>query len=196
MLVEVERGASDGSTLTSFFVLLPSSPSHHSPSYPVLLAHSPTYSLVESFIDYLSTRHDTRITPFRLPHASMARVLEGALGKQASSSDMVLTLAFPPSITIAGLSSITLTLPPALQSSLLASPPPSSFLDSLSTYIHSLTAVSLRQLFITKFNTGEGTSLHSGQGSGGAKVKFTTQAGQGEMETVLGAVVRAAESRE
>ena len=176
ILVEVERGAADGGTLTCLFVLLPSSPSPDSPSYHLLLAHSSSSSLVDSFISYLSTRHDSRITPFRLPHASMARILENALGKEAPSSDMVLTLVFPPSITIAGLSSITLTLPPALQSSLLASPPPSSFLDALSTYIHSLTALSLRQLFITKFSTGEGTSLHSGQGSEGARVKFTTEA--------------------
>lgn len=206
ILIEVDRGASDESTTTtSLFVLLPSPSSTH---YPILLSKSPLPALVILFINYLSTRHDTLITPVRLPPPSMLLLLDSLVqGRDTSMDDDPValetimqtsaTFAFPASIAKEGLGSLTLTLPPALLAALTTSTS-STFIESLTSYFQQVTSLNLSQLFLVRLGAGRGTFVHSGQGAGegaGAKLKFYSKSKEeGELENVLKALVRVAET--
>ncbi|ORY90714.1 hypothetical protein BCR35DRAFT_105683 [Leucosporidium creatinivorum] len=205
ILIEVDRGASDESTTTSLFVLLPSS---SSTQYPILLTKSPLPALTTLLINYLSTRHDTLITPLRLPPPSMLLLLESLVAGRDTSLDddpvaletimqTSATFAFPGSIAKEGLGSLTLTLPPALLAALTSSPT-ITFIESLTSHFQQITSLNLSQLFLVRLGAGRGTFVHSGQGAGegvGAKLKLYNKAKEeGELESVLKMLVRVAET--
>ncbi|GAA6042842.1 hypothetical protein JCM8097_004455 [Rhodosporidiobolus ruineniae] len=220
VLLEVERGDAEEGTeastskaastsRTSTFIFLPS-PS--SDDYPLLLTKS-TCPRVTSLVHlYLSTRFDAVLLPYRIPPPTMLDLLETVVQNRDTSFDEVdvevgeadkglatsATFAFPAEVAKDGLSTLTLTLPPAILPFLAPPSASSSFTANLSSHLHSLTSLTLSSLFLVRFGAGRGTYIHSGQGAGdsAARVKFFRGAEDGdEVKRVLEGLVRAAESR-
>ncbi|GAA6042812.1 hypothetical protein JCM8097_004438 [Rhodosporidiobolus ruineniae] len=220
VLLEVERGDAEEGTeastsraastsRTSTFIFLPS-PS--SDDYPLLLTKS-TCPRVTSLVHlYLSTRYDAVLLPYRIPPPTMLDLLETVVQNRDTSFDEVdvevgeadkglatsATFAFPAEVAKDGLSTLTLTLPPAILPFLARASASSSFTTNLSSHLHSLTSLTLSSLFLVRFGAGRGTFIHSGQGAGdaGARVKFFRGAEDGdEVKLVLEGLVRAAEGK-
>lgn len=216
VVIEVELGDGNGNASpasktarkvnpqrTSTFVLLPQ-PTNK--SFSLLLVKSPTPAVVHLFTTFISTRFDALIHPFRIPPPRMLDLLETlvvhrdrSLEETAATDETALatnmTLAFPASIAKEGLSTMTLTLPPAILPS-LTSDPTSSFFSRLDAHLIRTTSIPLSSLFLVRLGAGRGTFVHSGQGAGeaGAKVKFFRGAEEGgEMRRVLEELMRAAE---
>ncbi|BGP29594.1 hypothetical protein JCM10296v2_001333 [Rhodotorula toruloides] len=215
VMVEVElgEGSENGSATnkrksvntrrTSTFVFLPHATSN---SFSVLLVKSAAPAVVHLFTTFISTRFDALVHPFRIHPPRMLDLLETlvlhrdrSLEETASTDETVLatnmTFAFPPKVAREGLSTITLTLPPAILPS-LTSDPSSSFVSRLTAHMIQMTSIPLSSLFLVRLGAGRGTFVHSGQGAGegGAKVKFFRGAEEGgEIRRVLEELVRAAE---
>ncbi|GAA6025120.1 hypothetical protein JCM10207_000637 [Rhodosporidiobolus poonsookiae] len=228
VLLEVERGMEDDAEPStsaahaparnlSTFVFLPSASTD---SFPVLLSKSPSASISALVHRYLSTRYDAILLPLRISPPAMLALLESTVQHRDTSFDTLdaeldasaagssaarglstnATFAFPAPVAKEGLSTLTLTLPPPLLPSLIASSPSSSFTAGLGAHLFRLTSLSLSSLFLVRFGAGRGTFVHSGQGQsqgeGGAKVKFFRGAEEGgEVKRVCEGIVRAAEER-
>ncbi|CDR36602.1 RHTO0S02e04324g1_1 [Rhodotorula toruloides] len=189
---------------TSTFVFLPHATSN---SFSLLLVKSAVPAAVHLFSTFLSTRFDALIHPFRIPPPRMLDLLQAlvlhrdrSLAETASTDETALatnmTFAFPPNIAREGLSTMTLTLPPAILPSLTADSS-SSFVSGLTAHMIQTTSIPLSSLFLVRLGAGRGTFIHSGQGAGegGAKVKFFRGAEEGgEIRRVLEELVRAAEA--
>ncbi|BGO97299.1 hypothetical protein RTBOTA2_001940 [Rhodotorula toruloides] len=215
IMVEVELGEgsdngpstskrnSGNTQRTSTFVFLPHATSN---SFSLLLVKSAAPAVVHLFTTFISTRFDALIHPFRIPPPRMLDLLETlvlhrdrSLEETASTDETALatnmTFAFPPNVTREGLSTMTLTLPPAILPS-LTSDPSSSFVSRLTAHVIKTTSIPLSSLFLVRLGAGRGTFVHSGQGAGegGAKVKFFRGAEEGgEIRRLLEELARAAE---
>ncbi|BGP22386.1 hypothetical protein Rt10032_c07g3148 [Rhodotorula toruloides] len=188
---------------TSTFVFLPHATNK---SLSLILVKSADPTVVHLFTTFISTRFDALIHPFRIVPPRMLNLLETLvlhrdrlLEEKASTDETALatnmTFAFPPSIAKEGLSTMTLTLPPAILP-YLASDPSSSFVSRLTAHMIQTTSIPLSSLFLVRLGAGRGTFVHSGQGAGagGARVKFFRGAEEGgEIRRVLEELVRAAE---
>ncbi|BGP37487.1 hypothetical protein JCM10449v2_001393 [Rhodotorula kratochvilovae] len=199
ILIEVELGSDDSAasastvapasksgSRTALFLLLPALDSaSDAPAFPLLLVKSPLPALTHLFTTYLSTRHDALLHPLRLAPTTMLNLAESLVLHRdtALEADLAagetplatnLTFAFPPTIAREGLSSLTLTLPPALLAPLCTLGGEGGFTAGLAAHLQRTTALPLERLALVRVGAGRGTFVHSGQGAGeaGAKVKF------------------------
>ncbi|BGP45573.1 hypothetical protein JCM10450v2_001392 [Rhodotorula kratochvilovae] len=199
ILIEVELGSDDSAasastvapasksgSRTALFLLLPALDSaSDAPAFPLLLVKSPLPALTHLFTTYLSTRHDALLHPLRLAPTTMLNLAESLVLHRdtALEADLAagetplatnLTFAFPPTIAREGLSSLTLTLPPALLAPLCTLGGEGGFTAGLAAHLQRTTALPLERLALVRVGAGRGTFVHSGQGAGeaSAKVKF------------------------
>ncbi|BGO89112.1 hypothetical protein NBRC10512_003857 [Rhodotorula toruloides] len=164
---------------TSTFVFLPHATSN---SFSLLLVKSAVPAAVHLFSTFLSTRFDALIHPFRIPPPRMLDLLQAlvlhrdrSLAETASTDETALatnmTFAFPPNIAREGLSTMTLTLPPAILPSLTADSS-SSFVSGLTAHMIQTTSIPLSSLFLVRLGAGRGTFIHSGQVPPGGPAPF------------------------
>ncbi|GAA6048190.1 hypothetical protein JCM3770_003703 [Rhodotorula araucariae] len=145
------------------------SPPSAVPTFPLLLVKSPVPALTRLVTSYLSTRHDALLHPLRIAPASMLHLAEQLVLHRDTSleADLAtdemrlatnLTFAFPPAIAREGLSTVTLTLPPALLAP-LCTLGAGGFVAGLAAHVERVTAIPLDRLALVRIGAGRGTML-------------------------------------